>query len=54
MTAQIAERTLFEPYCVPCAGKSVITFGTTSRLEAEAWVAKHDAEYHPEPEGEDG
>ena len=49
MPAQIAERVLLEPYCPDCktAGHPM------SRLEAEAWCAKHDAYSHPEPEEED-
>jgi hypothetical protein len=50
MTAQIAERTLLEPYCTDCK----VSADPTTRLAAEAWAAKHDADYHPEPEGEDG
>ncbi len=50
MPAQIAEKVLLEPYCIPCKESAE---GTTVRLEAEAWVAKHDAEHHPEPIPED-
>lgn len=50
MSAQIAERVLLEPYCVPCG----VSAEPSTRLEAEAWAAKHDAEFHPDDEGEDG
>lgn len=52
MPGQIAERTLLEPYCPDC--KVTADVSTTVRLEAEAWVAKHDTEHHPEPDPEDG
>jgi hypothetical protein len=51
MPAQIAERVLLEPYCPDC---KVFGMDTTVRREAELWVAGHDADNHPEPEGEDG
>jgi hypothetical protein len=51
MSAQIAEKVLLEPYCPDC--KIAADDPTTVRLEAEGWVARHDAEYHPEPEPED-
>jgi hypothetical protein len=50
MSAQIAEKVLLEPYCTDCK----VSDQPTTRLAAEAWAAKHDADYHPEPEGEDG
>lgn len=49
MPAQIAERTLLEPYCPDCK----ISAEPGTRLAAEAWAAAHDAEHHPEPEEED-
>jgi hypothetical protein len=51
MAAQIAEKVLLEPYCVPC---KVFGLETTVRREAELWVAQHDAAQHPEPDAEDG
>lgn len=52
MSAQIAEKTVYEPYCVPCKVTSMSPLET--RSEAELWAAKHDADNHPEPEPEDG
>lgn len=49
MPAQIAERVLLEPYCPDCKTAAE----PTTRLEAEAWAARHDNEFHPEPEEED-
>ncbi len=51
MSAQIAEKVVFDPYCVPC--KVTAMFPLETRSEAEMWAAKHDAEHHPEPELED-
>lgn len=50
MPAQIAERVLLEPYCFDCKEAA----DPMTRLEAEAWCAKHDTDKHPEPEPEDG
>jgi hypothetical protein len=52
MPGRIREIPLLEPYCDECPETEAD--GTTVRREAEAWVAKHDAEHHPEPEPEDG
>jgi len=51
MPARVREVTLLEPYCDECSEYE--DPGPTTRLEAEAWAAKHDSEHHPEPEEED-
>jgi hypothetical protein len=50
MTAQVAETILHFAYCIPCKDASQ----PVTTTEAEAWAARHDADHHPEPEGEDG
>lgn len=52
MPARIREVILLEPYCDECPATD--DPGPSTRLEAEAWAAKHDVDNHPEPEPEDG